>query len=69
MVEYCPVLTQYKKIDLKIAITFLSKKIFIFPFLCNFVRTKTLDYLSANIDHVYSIPIFQSHFSNIPLIY
>ena len=37
------VLTQYYRIDLKIDITFLCKKIIIFldPFLCNFVRLKT----------------------------
>ena len=41
------------QIDPLIGITFLSKKyIFLDPFLCNFMRPKTSDKLSVNIDHV-----------------
>ena len=52
-VKYCSVLSQYQKMDLKIAIIFkVNKQIFLDNSLCNFVRPKTSDKLSVNIDHV-----------------
>ena len=52
-VKYCAVLTQYYKIDLLIGINFFSEKKYIFSsFLSNFMRPKTYNKLSVNIDHV-----------------
>ena len=45
-IKKCPLLTQYYKIDLKIAITFLIRNIYIYYqnlFLCTFVRPKISD--------------------------
>ena len=47
-----------QKIEYKVAITFLSKKnIILNPFLLHFVRLKSSDKLSVNIEHVYCILI------------
>ena len=55
-VKYCSVLMQYHKIDLLIDKSKdkvkVKEKIFLDPFLSNFMRPKTSDKLSVNINHV-----------------